>query len=435
MKNYRALMPLALVVLFLLGVYKTGSDNLEEERKYSRYLEEARGFASQKIEVYAMQYYQAAIEMRPSAELYLEVAEFYRDNMANRSKALEWGEILLEEYPLEARAYEFQMELSLQLQDYAAFFGLYHTMSNRHVVSERAEEMYRSVEYTFRTVGEYDEMSIFSSNLTPVRRNETWGYCASRGSRWIALSYLYAGPFNNGMAPVIDGDGKAYFIDNAGNKVMSVAAEGDILGIGAMSSAEIYTVYDGRQWSYYKRSGELLMDGFSEAASFANGLAAAKTAEGWRIYDTEGNPVPGGPYDEVVTDERQMAYRNGRFFAAEAGSYFMIDGEGVRVGTDTYEDVKIFYENSYAAVKKNGRWGFIDRDGSWFLEPAYEDARSFLNGFAAVQEGGLWGFINMDGELCIPCQFTGAKDFTGNGTVPVKRGQVWSVLLLNRSNY
>lgn len=177
------------------------------------------------------------------------------------------------------------------------------------------------------------------------------------------------------------------------------------------------------------------MGGFSEASTFANGLAAARTEEGWKIYDTSGNVKSGGVYEEVAMDEKQMAYRNERLFARTQEGYILIDGEGGRIGSEAYEDVKIFYENTYAAVKKDGKWGFIDKDGSWFIEPVYEDARSFSNGFAAVQTEGLWGFINMDKDLCIPCQFAETRDFTANGTVPVKKNLTWSVLLLYKENY
>lgn len=435
MRNYRFLAPIAMIALFGLGVYMIGSGNIKEEAQYRQYLEEARACASQKIEIYALQNYQEAIAMRPSLELYMEVAEFYRDVMDDQSKAEQWGETMLENYPRESKPYEFQMDICLRREDPAAFFNLYDQMTGRHVESETAQAMYRSVEYVFYEQGEYDEMLPFSGNLAPVRRNETWGYCNTKGKKKIGTLYTSVGAFNGGMAPVTDGDGEAYYIDGDGNKVMAVDGEADIRELGVMSSAQLYTVYNGDEWSYYNRAGERLLGGFSAVSTYANGLAAARSQEGWKIYDTAGNVRPGGLYEDVAMDEKQMAYRNERLFVRTDGDYIMIDGEGGRIGADTYEDVKIFYENTYAAVKKDGKWGFIDRDGKWFLEPTYEDARSFLNGFAAVQSDGLWGFINMDRELCIPCQFTQVRDFTAKGTAPVCRNQTWSVLILYKDNY
>ncbi|MDE6517320.1 MAG: WG repeat-containing protein, partial [Acetatifactor sp.] len=375
MKNYRFLAPIVLVALFALGVYMIGNSNVKEEEQYRQYLEDARSYAAQEIEIYALENYQNAIDMRPALELYMEVAEFYRDTMGNRKKAAEWGETMLSKYPKNPRSYEFQLDIYLQNQDYMAFFELYDTMVKRHISSETADAMFASVEYAFYEQGEYDEMSIFSSNLAPVRRNETWGYCSSKGKKKVKTLYTYAGAFNNGMAPVVDAKGEAYYIDNNGNKVMAVDVEEGIQRLGVMSSADLYTVFNGSVWNYYNKAGELLMGGFLEGSAFANGLAAARTEEGWKIYDTAGNLKSGTAYEDVAMDEKQMAYRNGRLFVRTQDSYILIDGEGNRIGSDAYEDVKIFYENTYAAVKKNGQWGFIDKDGNWFIEPAYEDAR------------------------------------------------------------
>ena len=429
MKNYRFLIPAALIALFALGVYMTGSGNIKEEAGYRQHLEDARNYASQEIEVY-----QEAIAMRPSPELYMEVARFYRDTMGNPDRAQEWGETMLAEYPREPLSYEFLLELYLQRDDPVAFFRLYNRMSGRNVESEAAREMYRSAEYMFYERGDYDEISIFGGNLAAARRNETWGYCNARGQRVIDSLYTYAGAFVLGTAPVIDGDGEAYFIDESGNKVVSVYAQGGIKELGILPGVLPYSVYDGNEWNYYSREGELLMGGFSDAATYANGLTAARSDEGWKVYDMDGNVKPGGPYEDVVMDEKRMAYRNERLFVGTDGGYVMIDGEGNRIGTDVYEEVKIFYDTTYAAAKKGGKWGFIDRDGNWFIEPTYEDARSFSNRYAAVQSGGVWGFINMDKELCIPCQFTDVRDFTAQGTAPVCRGENWSVLILYKDN-
>ena len=113
--------------------------------------------------------------MRPALELYMEVAEFYRDTLKDQRKAAEWGWISLAKYPKSPKPYEFQLDIFLQNGDYMAFFELYDRMVNRHVLSETADALYASVEYAYYEQGAYDEMCIFSSNLAPIRRNETRG--------------------------------------------------------------------------------------------------------------------------------------------------------------------------------------------------------------------------------------------------------------------
>ena len=183
MKNYKLLAPVILIGLFVLGIYMTTSNNVKAENQFQQYLEDARNYASQEIEIYARENYQNALNMRPSLELYLEVASFYRDTMKNFNGALEWGEALLRAYPKEPRSYEFVLDLFLNNKDYIAFFELYNDMVNRHVASENADALYQTVEYEYYLQGEYDDASIFSSNRAPVCRNETWGYSNTKGNK------------------------------------------------------------------------------------------------------------------------------------------------------------------------------------------------------------------------------------------------------------
>lgn len=435
MKNYKLLVPAVLVALFVLGIYMVGAKNAKEERQFAGYLADARRFAAQKIELYAKENYQKALEMRPSLELYLEIAGFYRDMMEALDKAAEWGEAAVSAYPKSPEAYAFLLQVHLDTQDYMSFFALYDEMHKRRVASQRADALYESVEYEYYMEGEYDNVSVFSSNLAPVCRNGDWGYCNSKGRKKIGTVYAYAGAFNNGMAPVMDGEGNAFYIDQEGNKVFVADMAERVMGLGTMSASDIYAVNNGREWNFYDKSDNLIMGGFWDASAMANGLAACRTKEGWKIYDTSGSVAIDAVYDEVLTDEKGMAYRNDRLFVRIGDFYRMIDGSGNQISPESYEDAKIFYEATYAAVKKGGKWGFVDKDGNWFIEPAYEDARSFFNGYAAVRTEGRWGFVNMDKELCIPCRFSEAKDFTANGTVLVQQDLAWSVLLLYQKNY
>ena len=149
MKNYKLLAPVILIALFVLGVYMTASNNVKDERRFNQYLEDARSYASQEIEIYARENYRNALNMRPSLDLYLEIATFYRDTMKSYNGAAEWGDALLRVYPKEPLAYEFMLGLFLGQSDYVAFFELYNDMVNRHVASETAEDLYHSVEYAY----------------------------------------------------------------------------------------------------------------------------------------------------------------------------------------------------------------------------------------------------------------------------------------------
>lgn len=71
-----------------------------------------------------------------------------------------------------------------------------------------------------------------------------------------------------------------------------------------------------------------------------------------------------------------------------------------------YEEVKSFSEG-YAAVKKDGKWGYIDKTGTLRVPFKYDNAKEFYQGIAFVEEGIKKGYINQQGQYISynPCQY------------------------------
>lgn len=59
----------------------------------------------------------------------------------------------------------------------------------------------------------------------------------------------------------------------------------------------------------------------------------------------------------------------------------------------------------YAAVRSNGKYGFINTAGELVIPYEWDNVRFFREGLVAVQKDGKWGFLNGAGELVIPCQW------------------------------
>jgi hypothetical protein len=72
-----------------------------------------------------------------------------------------------------------------------------------------------------------------------------------------------------------------------------------------------------------------------------------------------------------------------------------------------------------SARESQGLWGYIDVSGKMAIEPAYREARGFVNGLAAVKKDDLFGYIDAKGNLAIPARFTRATDFNAKGTALV----------------
>ncbi len=69
-----------------------------------------------------------------------------------------------------------------------------------------------------------------------------------------------------------------------------------------------------------------------------------------------------------------------------------------------YDSAKGFKEG-LAAVKLNGKWGFIDKTGKVVIPFQFSEAWSFAEGLAAVKLNGKLGFISKSGKVVIPFKF------------------------------
>ena len=65
-----------------------------------------------------------------------------------------------------------------------------------------------------------------------------------------------------------------------------------------------------------------------------------------------------------------------------------------------------------AAAKYEGKWGFIDLKGEWFIKPIFDSVGSFYNYFAGIYIDDLQGLINQRGEIIIQpiYEFVGTND-------------------------
>jgi hypothetical protein len=58
-------------------------------------------------------------------------------------------------------------------------------------------------------------------------------------------------------------------------------------------------------------------------------------------------------------------------------------------------------------VQQNGRYGYINPQGEWIVEPQYANAGRFSEGHARVQIGPRWGFIDAEGTVLTGDGFKG----------------------------
>jgi len=167
---------------------------------------------------------------------------------------------------------------------------------------------------------------------------------------------------------------------------------------------------------------------YQQLGMFSDECAPARSDGKWGLIEMNGAEwrIP-ATYDGIIQDELGRAYaQNAVFF--KKNSKVILNVNGVEL-EGSYEDARPFTEAGWAAVKKNGKWGFVDTEGVIQIDCRYEDARSFSFGLAAVQVDEKWGFIDPNGKLVIAAEYVNAKDFC-NGSAPVETEDGWKLLTL-----
>ena len=110
-----------------------------------------------------------------------------------------------------------------------------------------------------------------------------------------------------------------------------------------------------------------------------------------------------------------------------AGEYKFINTRNEIEYIGSYDYVDEFSEG-YCIVKRNGKFGYIDKLGNLTINFIYESAKAFKEGLALVQLDKKWGAINKEGLVIIDfkydADFIFPDDFN-NGRVNLKFEQKW----------
>ncbi len=130
-------------------------------------------------------------------------------------------------------------------------------------------------------------------------------------------------------------------------------------------------------------------------------------------------------FDTANFSDRSMMAANSLSSLAQCGSGYMLctyqsgtksflraDGTALNrnVGRTSYFEDALPFSEGYAAVRNNGLWGYINTDGEYAVQPAYEQATSFVGGVAAVYGGGMWQIIDTTGAVRL--QLPGVSEVT-----------------------
>ncbi len=326
---------------------------------------------------------QNAMAAEPSqSKPYLMLADYYIENsrFQDAYSILKKAEQNLEELTeINQRIIsikgKYELE-SLRYDTITPFFYSDNLKTGYAVVSSEQEKGVIDTSRSITATIKYEDIGLPGQEVTPVCREQEWYYINEDGYRKLVpdTPAEYLGTFHNDYAP-----------------------------------AKINGVY-----GYLDKKMQEIHFEYEYTGCFANGLAAVKKDGKWAVINSSFENVTGFDFDEILMDEYGFCSTYNVFFARQGDNYYLYDKEGKCI-SEAFEDAKLFASDEPAAVKRDGKWGFISQSGEVLTKFKYENADSFSLGYAPYCENGKWGCIDEKGNVLIQPTFDTLHPFSHNG--------------------
>lgn len=229
-------------------------------------------------------------------------------------------------------------------------------------------------------------------------------------------------------------------------------------------SLKYIPVKQAEYWGYIDQSGNnVIAPQFDRAFTFREGLALVRNSDHkYGFIDEKGQykiqPAykDAGGFSEglanVVKENQRIEYidRSGRTEITLDGSietaypfkegvamirkdekYGYIDKKGKIIIPAQYEEAGHFSEGKAYVVlsgsDKDQQYGYINKEGKLVINPQFERAGDFKEGMAMIKTGKKYGFISESGKISITPQFDEVGRFR-NGLAPAKQGDLWGFI-------
>lgn len=214
-------------------------------------------------------------------------------------------------------------------------------------------------------------------------------------------------------------DGKYGYKDSKGNILFPARLD----HAGYFSNSPLAAVKENGKYGYIDKSGKIAIAlQYDLALDFHNGYAVVEKGGLRGLIDITGKEII--PITMRQVDSQPSASMI-RIKSDDKVGYFNTELKKEVVPL-RYEDGDFFYENR-CAVKKNGKWGFIDKKGTEVIAFNYDGADFFVESRAAVKSGTYWGFIDVSGKMVIEAKYDSVGYFYKGGTF-VKQADKWGVI-------
>ena len=169
---------------------------------------------------------------------------------------------------------------------------------------------------------------------------------------------------------------------------------------------------------------------YTDIDGYSNGIISVCDNGKYGFINDHGEPICDIIYDSCVHDESiyLAVKQNGKW------AYMKQNGEMATLFK--FDEVFPFDKSGYARVEVDGKYGIIDLQGEWVIEPKYDYIGYKIEYFSdidqtlvEVKSQNKYGIINIRGEEIIPCKYEYLGKYS-EGYIPARKDGKWGFITI-----
>lgn len=322
----------------------------------------------------------------------------------------------------------------------AKSFGASFTNSQQDVIDEMAEKA-RKANEKFISEIEQTASPEYIRLMKETRDLNLQGYSfieekmfseldMSKSNYFVVSSLLPKSSTESGMLINLLCIDKIGIIDNSGNIILKPKQYNTAFLPSEGLMPVVKSTKKGLTVNYLTQDGELLLKTWPSVVAvspFENGVAVINGENNQYLIDKSGNKISSS-YSLILPQS------NGNHIVQSTSGYGIISKDGKEILNPDWNMILPDQNNLYCAQKGvDEKFGFINMDGQFVIQPTFEDARSFADGSGAVKTSKGWGLINTSGKELVPCKWQDIMPVSQHNSIGcwVKDSDKWSFVKLS----
>ena len=270
------------------------------------------------------------------------------------------------------------------------------------IVKKGVKYGFLSQEKGLITKVQYDFVQNFSKNGVAVVSSPLLSTLINKeGKNIIPFKYDIIRDISEGVAPAYR-DNNWYLISDEGKEIVKL-----VYSETKNMSSGLIPVANNKLWGYITPELiEIIPLVYQDAYPFSDDLALVKKNDKYGFIDKNNNMVIKNIYDSA------FSFSDGRALVRKDKKYYFININGIRIGGYLEYEYIDDFKNGYSRVKKNNKWGFLNKRIKQAIPLEYDEVSTFSNGIAVVKKNGGSYFIDENNNIVLKEHYLDAGGFS-----------------------